>query len=88
MRELFTQGLEECGFVKRDSKGEVGLDEFCSDGKDVYFIWQNIYEAESTMAIKVGTGLLASLAVLPFFPIIAPPLGFFLMLVNLVNIIA
>ena len=88
MRELFTQGLEECGFVKRDSKDEVGLDEFCSDGKDVYFIWQNISEAESTMAIKVGTGLLASLAALPLFPIIAPPLGFFLMLVSLVNLIA
>ena len=88
MRELFTQGLEECGFVKRESKGEVGLDEFCSDGKDVYFIWQNISEAESTMLIKVGTGFLASLAVLPFFPLIAPYLGFFLMLVNLVNVIA
>ncbi len=88
MRELFTQGLEECGFVKRESKGEVGLDEFCEDGKDVYFIWQNISEAESTMAIKVGVGFLSSLAALPFFPLIAPYLGFFLMLVNLVNVIA
>lgn len=88
MRELFTQGLEECGFVKRESKGEVGLDEFCSDGKDVYFIWQNISEAESTMAIKVGVGFISSLAALPIFPLIAPYVGIFMMLVNLVNIIA
>lgn len=88
MRDLFTQGLEECGFKKRGAKGEVGLDEFCTDGKDVYFIWQNISEAESTMAIKVGTGFLASLAVLPFFPLIAPYIGFFLLLVQLVNFIA
>ncbi len=88
MRELFTQGLEECGFKKRNSKDEVGLDEFCENGKDVYFIWQNISEAESTMAIKIGVGFLSSLATLPFFPLIAPYISFFMLLVSLVNLIA
>ena len=57
------------------------------EGADIHFCWQNISEAESTMAIKVGVGFLSSLMVLPFFPIIAPFVSIFAMLVMLVSAI-
>ncbi len=81
MRDLVAAGLKDCGFGEVDEKSQVGLDQFCTDGNDIYFIWQNISEAESTMAIKVVGGLLASLAALPAMPLILPYAGFFIFLV-------
>ena len=85
MRDLFTSGLAECGFGEVESKSSLGLDQFCKDGKDVYFIWQNISDAESTMAIKVVGGLLASLAALPAMPILLPYAGFFVFMCMLAS---
>lgn len=81
MRNLVADGLTECGFGEVEDKASVGLDQFCRDGNDIYFIWQNISEAESTMAIKVGTGLIASILALPLMPVILPYAGFFVFLV-------
>ena len=48
MRNLVADGLTVCGFGEVENKESVGLDQFCRDGNDIYFIWQNISEAEST----------------------------------------
>lgn len=60
MAQLFAEGIKECNFEQRDgsSTEDVGLDQFCVDGKDVYFKWQNINEAENTMPIKMTAGAL------------------------------
>ena len=87
MAALVSAGLEECGFAKCDSQGDMGLDSFCVDGSDIYFCWQNISEAESTMFIKVSTGFLYSLTMLPFAPIIVPFVGMFAVAVMLVNVV-
>jgi len=80
MRDLVADGLKECGFSEVENKASVGLDQFCKDGDDIYFIWQNISEAESTMAIKVGAGFISSLLALPIMPVILPYAGFFIFL--------
>lgn len=87
MTELVTAGLVECGFGKCTSQEEMGLDSFYVDGCDVYFCWQNISEAESTMLIKVGAGFLYNLAILPLAPIVVPFVGMFSVAVMLVNVI-
>ena len=58
-----------------------------ADGKDVYFIWQNINEAESTMFVKVNFGAIAALSVMPFWPVILPFVNMFAILVLLVSVI-
>ncbi len=87
MRELFTQGLSECGFGVSESKETVGLDQYYAEGSDVYFIWQNISDAESTMGIKVGVGLIASIIAIPYIPIFLPFVGGFMILVLLASAI-
>ncbi len=87
MRKLFTDGLKECGFTSVSSKSKLGVDQYYADGKDVYFKWQNISEAESTMAIKVSVGFFSSLAALPLAPLIMPYLSGFLALVALASLI-
>ena len=87
MAKIVYQGLKECGFGDAAAKDRVGIDEIFADGADIYFSWQNISEAESTMAIKVGVGFLSSLAVLPFYPLIAPFVNTFVLAVLLVNVI-
>lgn len=72
MTQLVVDGLIECGFVASETKEGMDLDQIYVEGNDVYFRWQNINEAESTMAIKVIGGGLATLAALPFFPILMP----------------
>lgn len=67
MTGLFTQGLKDCGFGQSKSVKDLGLDQFYVDGNDVYFKWQNISEAENTMPIKVGFGVLAFVNVSAFF---------------------
>lgn len=87
MTKLVSEGLAECGFGQSSTKEAIGLDQMYVEGNDIYFCWQNINEAESTMAIKVGLGFLSSLSMLPFFPIILPFVGIFSVLVLLVSAI-
>lgn len=91
MRKIVSDGLKECGFKEVESKDSIGLDQYYADGKDVYFTWQNISEAESTMAIKVSVGIISSLVSLPFIwpflPIIFPFIGGFAVLVLLASLI-
>lgn len=87
MRDLFITGLAECGFGVSDSKEGVGLDQYYAEGCDVYFIWQNISDAESTMGIKVGVGIISSIIALPYLPAILPFAGIFMILVLLASAI-
>ncbi len=87
MRELFSDGLKECGFSAAESKEEIGLDQYYAQGNDVCFTWQNISDAESTMAIKVSVGIISSLVALPFAPLFMPYIGFFALLVLLASVI-
>ena len=57
------------------------------DGNDIYYSWQNVSEAESTMFIKVSTGIIGSLLVLPFAPMILPFVGAYAVLVLLTSAI-
>lgn len=66
MAELFEQGLKECGFVQAESK-ETEPDTFYRDGASVYYTWQNISEAETTMGVKYTAGSLAFLNISGFF---------------------
>ena len=54
MAELFANGLNDCGFAPAKNKDKMGLDTYHLDGADVYVKWQNISEAENTVAFKVG----------------------------------
>lgn len=85
MTKLVADGLAECGLVKADSKNAMGVDSIYVDGNDIHFSWQNISEAESTMLIKVSTGILGSLLVLPFAPMILPFVGAYAVLVLLTS---
>ena len=87
MTRLVTDGLKECGFDVSNSKDDIGIDEMYVEGNDVYFCWQDISEAESTMFIKVNMGALAVLSVMPFWPILMPMWSMFGVLVLLVSVI-
>ena len=58
MTQLFAQGLLDCEFKQVNSKEEVTNDTFYVEGSDIYLQWQNINEAENTMPIKVGLGII------------------------------
>ncbi|MEE0980130.1 MAG: DUF4474 domain-containing protein [Acutalibacteraceae bacterium] len=85
MTKLVADGLAECGLSKAGSKNAMGVDSIYVDGNDIHFSWQNISEAESTMLIKVSTGILGSLLVLPFAPMILPFVGAYAVLVLLTS---
>ncbi len=91
MQKIVSDGFKECGLKEVESKDSIGLDQYYAEGKDVYFTWQNISEAESTMAIKVSVGIISSLVSLPFIwpflPIILPFIGGFAVLVILASLI-
>ncbi len=87
MTKLVVDGLVECGFDKSSSKDSMGIDEIFVDGNDVYFCWQNISEAESTMAIKVGIGALSALNLLPVMPLILPFVQMFALAALFVSVI-
>ncbi|MBQ2973642.1 MAG: DUF4474 domain-containing protein [Clostridia bacterium] len=76
MAKLFSDGLIECGFKQGSSKDGLALDQFCTEGSDVYVRWQNISEAENTMPIKIGMG---TLVVINFMSIILMLLAFIAM---------
>ena len=52
MLQLFTDGLEKCGFSRVAYGAELGTDSFSVDGLNVHFSWQNISHAETTMPVK------------------------------------
>ena len=87
MTKLVVDGLKECGFGVSETKEGIGLDQIYTEGNDVYFCWQNISEAESTMAIKVGIGVLSVLQMLPIMPLILPFVQMFAFAALLVSVI-
>lgn len=58
MASLFADGIRNCGFTRCTSKADMGIDSYYLEGASVTLSWQNISEAENTMAIKAGIGLL------------------------------
>lgn len=87
MAKIVADGLKECGFKAVASEDGVGLDQYYTSGSDIYFCWQNISEAESTMAIKVVSGGLTALTLMPFWIYIAPFVGIFALAAMLVSVI-
>lgn len=85
MAEIVADGLKECGFLGVASKNNLGIDQYYRDGKDIHFCWQNISEAESTMAIKVVGGGFTALMLMPFWIYIAPYVALFAMAALLVS---
>lgn len=87
MAQIVADGLKECGFKAGKRDDSVGIDQYRMDGKDIYFCWQNISEAESTMAIKVVGGTISALYFLPVIPFIMPFVGLFALAALLVSVI-
>ena len=87
MAQIVADGLKECGFKASKRDDSVDLDRYRMDGKDIYFCWQNISEAESTMAIKVVGGTISALYFLPVIPFILPFVGIFALAALLVSVI-
>ena len=87
MTALVADGLAECGLVRSNSKLSMGVDSIYVEGNDIHFSWQNVSEAESTMFIKVSSGLLGSLLLLPFAPVILPFVGAYAVVVLLTSAI-
>ncbi len=77
MTKIVVDGLKECGFKLSGAKDSIGLDQIYVDGNDVSFCWQNISDAESTMAIKTVGGLIMAWQLLPVLPMILPFVGMF-----------
>ncbi len=67
MVNLFSQGLIDCGFIRCDTEQELSHDKFYVDGNDFHIIWQDISEAENTMAIKTTFGVLATSGIIGMF---------------------
>ena len=72
MARIVADGLKECGFGAVSSKDAVGLDQIYVDGADIYYKWQNISEAESTMFIKTSMGILSAMTTMTLFPLYMP----------------
>ncbi len=72
MAKIVADGLKDCGFSVSSSKDSLGLDQIYCEGSDIYFIWQNISEAESTMFIKMSLGILSSMTTMMMFPLLMP----------------
>lgn len=87
MAKIVADGLKECGFKEAFSENEITLDRYYASGKDIKFCWQNISEAESTMAIKVVSGGLTALYLMPFWIYIAPFVGIFALAAVLISFI-
>ena len=88
MAQIVYDGLLECGFKKGTKEDHNAIDKAYKKGKDIYFSWQNISEAESTMAVKVVGGAAITAILLPLFsPIMVPFGGFFLLMCLLVSTI-
>lgn len=81
MTRLFVDGLKECKFTQAKSKEALAIDQFYVDGCDVYLSWQDINDAENTMALKVIGGAATVWALLPVIipalPMLIPMVGIF-----------
>ena len=81
MTRLFVEGLKECKFTQAKSKEALTIDQFYVDGCDVYLSWQNINDAENTMALKVigGAATVWTLlpVIIPALPMLIPMVGIF-----------
>lgn len=78
MAALVADGLEACGFGKSTSKDNVKTDTIFTEGSDIYYSWQNISEAESTMAIKFIGGAMSAWTFITFLPFLVPMALFYL----------
>ncbi len=87
MAGIVADGLKECGFGISKNKDKIGLDQYYSEGSDIWFCWQNISEAESTMAIKVVGGALSAMYLMPLWPLILPFVQMFALLAIFVSVI-
>ena len=88
MAQIVYDGLLECGFKKGKKADHTAIDTVYKDGKDLHYSWQNISEAESTMAIKVVGGAAVTAVLLPLFaPIMIPYAGFFLLMCAFASLI-
>lgn len=88
MAQIVYDGLLECGFKAGKKEDHSAIDTVYKNGKDLYFCWQNISEAESTMAIKVSVGFISTAVLFPILsPIMVPFGGFFLLMCLLVSVI-
>lgn len=87
MTSLVASGLVECGLAESQTRDGIALDGFCVEGNDIYFSWQNISEAESTMWVKVSAGVVGTLLLIPVAPILLPFVGAYAVLVLLVSAI-
>ena len=67
MATLFADGIRNCGFTRCTSKADMGIDSYCQEGASVTLSWQNISEAENTMVIKAGLGVLFVARLIAFF---------------------
>ena len=67
MASLFADGLRNCGFTRCISKADMGIDSYYLEGADVTLSWQNISEAQNTMIIKAGIGVLLMARIIAFF---------------------
>lgn len=83
MAKIVADGLVECGFAESDSVDSIATDGIFVDKSDIYFSWQNISAAESTMAIKVVSGTMTALSIITFLPLIAPYIAMFWMVFGL-----
>lgn len=81
MTRLFVDGLKECKFTQAKSKEALTIDQFYVDGCDVYLSWQDINDAENTMALKVigGAATVWTLlpVIIPALPMLIPMVGIF-----------
>lgn len=81
MTRLFVDGLKECKFTQAKSKEALAIDQFYVDGCDVYLSWQDINDAENTMALKVigGAATVWTLlpVIIPALPMLIPMVGIF-----------
>ncbi len=88
MTAIVADGLKECGFGTGKSIDNLGLDQIYVEGNDIHFCWQNINDAESTMAIKMGVGFLTTMQLLPLiWPFILPAAGLFTVACLLVSVL-
>ncbi len=87
MANLVADGLAECGLEMSSTKDGMSVDSFFVDGSDIHFSWQNISEAESTMLIKVGAGIVGTLLLAPVAPFLLPFVGIYAVLVLLTSVI-
>ena len=78
MARIVYEGLLGCGFKTSDSKDNMRTDRIYTEGSDIYFNWQNISEAESTMAIKFIGGAMSAWTFITFLPLLVPLAVFYL----------